>query len=131
MKDRNRVYVSGHLGRDPIRIDRNKPRVEFPLAINEDYFLPSGDKKEKTTWITIVAYDATADFCYDLGKGSWVDIEAKLEINKFERDGQEHQSTKLIAREVISPPECRRKRDVAIAKPTGAGYGISEDDIPS
>jgi single-strand DNA-binding protein len=104
MMDMNEVFISGRLGRDPERIEakNGRTRVEFPIANRRDYVASSGDKVESVTWLVIVSFDATADFCYEyLAKGAQVFVKGRLDIRRYPgRDGQEKQSIKIMAERV-------------------------------
>lgn len=93
--DLNQCQFIGRLGNDP-----------------ETKFLPSGDavtnisiacgwkgkNKEGTEWIRVVAFGKLAEIMGEyLRKGSQVYISGSMRTRSWERDGQKHYSTEIVA----------------------------------
>ncbi len=95
----NRVILVGRLGREPeTRYTSEGTAVcNFSLATDESYKDKSGEKQKKTEWHKLVAWGKLAEIVQQyLTKGSLVYIEGKLQTRKWEKDGQERQSTEIV-----------------------------------
>jgi single-strand DNA-binding protein len=79
---KNTVRLSGNLGQDPeVRyFDNGRAKAEFSIAVNERYTeKKSGEKKQHTEWINIVAWDGIAQVVEKLlRKGMKIRIDGKL-----------------------------------------------------
>lgn len=146
MSDLNCCQFIGRLGRDP-----------------ESRYIPSGDMvtsfslacgwKSKTgegvEWVNVVAFGKLAEICNQyLKKGSQVFIQGRMKTDKYEKDGQTHYSTKIIADKMQmlgSKPESiqepdnaqyshapgSQKQSPATSQSSGTGGFVDmEDDIP-
>lgn len=101
MASLNRVMLIGRLGKDPeIRYhQQGLAVVNFSLATSEQWTdKTSGDRQEKTEWHNIVVFGKQAETCEKyLSKGSQIYIEGKLQTSTYEKDGQTHYMTKVVA----------------------------------
>lgn len=73
----------------------------FSIATNSGY----GDKKQ-TDWHDITAFGKLAEVCSQyIEKGTMVYVEGRIQYSTYEKDGQRHKSTKIIASDVtlLSP----------------------------
>ena len=58
----------------------------------------TGEKKERTEWHRIVAWRRLGEICGEyLSKGRQVYIEGRLQTRQWEKDGQTHYTTEIIA----------------------------------
>jgi len=100
MANLNRFTGIGTLGRDPeVRYMPSGSAVtSFSIAINEKWKdKQSGEQKESTEWVNVTAFNRLAEICRDyLKKGSQVYIEGKLKTDKYQKDGVDVYSTKVI-----------------------------------
>ena len=100
----NKVIIIGNLGRDPeIRYSQQgKPIVNFSVATSEEWTdKNSGQKQEHTEWHRIVVFGKQAESCEKyLSKGRQVYVEGKLKTSTYEKDGQTHYSTDVVANTV-------------------------------
>ena len=83
----NKVMLIGNLGADPEC--RNTPNgalvANFRIACTETWKDQSGQKQERTEWVTIVAWKVTAEIAQRfLRKGSKVYVEGKLQTRMWE-----------------------------------------------
>lgn len=96
----NRVILVGNLGKD-VELRQTKggtPVANFSLATKEFSKDQSGQSVEKTEWHSIVVWGKTAENVNKyLSKGSKVLVEGKLATRQWEKDGQKHYSTEVIA----------------------------------
>ena len=100
----NKVILVGNLGNDPetrympsggavtnISIATSKSRKDRD----------SGEQKEKTEWHRVVFFNRLAEIAGEyLKKGSKVYVEGELRTNKYDKDGQTHYSTEIVANEM-------------------------------
>ena len=83
----NKVMIIGNLGSDPeIRATPNGAKVaNFRVACSESWKDQSGQKQERTEWVTVVAWRAQAEFAEKyLRKGSKLYVEGKLQTRSWE-----------------------------------------------
>ncbi len=97
----NKVMLIGRLGRDPeIRYSQQGLAVvNFSIATSEQWTdKTSGDRQEKTEWHRIVVFGKQAETCEKyLSKGSQIYIEGRLQTRNYEKDGQTHYTTEIVA----------------------------------
>lgn len=83
----NKVMVIGNLGSDPeIRATPNGAKVaNFRVACTESWKDQSGQKQERTEWVTCVAWKVQAEIAEKyLRKGSKLYVEGKLQTRTWE-----------------------------------------------
>ena len=83
----NKVQLIGNLGSDPeIRSTPNGAQVAtFRVACSETWKDQSGQRQERTEWVTCVAWRAQAEIAQKyLRKGSKVYVEGKLQTRTWE-----------------------------------------------
>jgi single-strand DNA-binding protein len=83
----NKVMLIGNLGADPeVRATPNGAQVaNFRVACTESWKDQSGQKQERTEWVTIVAWRQQAEIAAKyLRKGSKVYVEGKLQTRQWE-----------------------------------------------
>lgn len=98
----NKAQVIGHLGKDPEAkyLQDGKAVCNFSIATTERW-TKDGQKQEKTEWHNVSAFGKLAEICTQyLRKGSLVYVEGKLQTRKWEKDGQTHYSTSILANEM-------------------------------
>lgn len=100
----NKAIVLGNLGRDPeTRYTQGGSAVtSFSIATSEQWKdKQSGEQQERTEWHNITTFGRLAEVCGEyLKKGSKVYIEGKLHTSNYEKDGQKHYRTEIIASEM-------------------------------
>ena len=100
----NKVILVGNLGRDPET--RYMPSggavTNASLATSKQWRdRDSGENKERTEWHRIVFFNRLAEIAGEyLKKGSKVYIEGELRTRDWERDGQRHYTTEIVASEM-------------------------------
>lgn len=105
MPSLNHVMIIGHLGRDPeIRqMSNGKPVANFSVAASESWKdKVTGEKKERTEWFNVVAYDRLAEYIGQYTKkGALVYVEGSLQTRKWQdkTTGQDRHTVELIAKE--------------------------------
>lgn len=92
----NKWIGIGRLTKDPdVRYSAHtqKAVARFTLAIDDGY----GENK-KTNFISIIAFGKTAEACEKFtGKGLRCSVEGKISTGSYEKDGQKHYTTDVIA----------------------------------
>lgn len=97
----NKVIIVGNLGNEPETryLPDGNAVTNISVATSESWKdKNSGEKIEKTEWHRIVFFRRLAEIAGEyLKKGSKVYIEGKLRTRQYEKDGQKHYSTEIIA----------------------------------
>ncbi len=144
----NKVILIGNLGRDPETrfLPSGSAVANISVATTDTWKdKTSGEKKEATEWHRVVFFGRLAEIVGEyLKKGSQVYVEGRLQTRKYEKDGQDHYSTEIIAdtmkmlgsrsgmggseaREMREPPAAGESRPAK--KPVGQ-FQDMDDDIP-
>jgi single-strand DNA-binding protein len=140
----NKWIGIGNLGQDPdSKIMPNGDAVcNISIACSDSYKdKTTGEKKEVTEWVRIVFFRKLAEIAGQyLKKGSQVYIEGALKTRKWEKDGQTHYTTEVVADTMKMlggrKDEEQRGEDHAAspaskpAAPAPVGFADFEDDIP-
>ena len=105
MKGVNQATIIGTLGRDPeTKTFQNGGSItSFSVAVNESWNdKNTGEKKEHTEWLNIVANGKLAEICAQyLKKGSKVYICGKIKTRKWQdQQGVERYTTEIIGSEM-------------------------------
>ena len=138
--DLNKCMFIGRLGREPElkQMPNGKAVANFSIACGQTWKdKNSGDKKERTEWVNIVAFDRLGEICGQyLTKGSQVYIEGKFTTRKWQdKEGKDRYSTEIVAenmqmlggkRDGESAPAPR----AAPASTPKAADDVFDDDIP-
>lgn len=138
----NKVILIGNLGRDPeVRYMPNGQAVaNVTIATSESWKdKNTGEQQERTEWHRVVFFRRLAEIAGEyLKKGSKVYIEGRLQTDKYDKDGQTHYTTKIIADQMqmldskggsnnYSAPAQDMK---STGEPSMATAGDFDDDIP-
>jgi single-strand DNA-binding protein len=139
----NKVILVGRLGQKPEeRFTQSGTAVtNFSVATNEKWTDKAGQKQEHTEWHRVVAWDKLAKLCVQyLDKGREVYIEGKLATRQYEKDGQKHYATEIVASTVQflggAPQGAGAGAPAGAgpapggALPPGGAPSFTEDDIP-
>ena len=119
----NKCIFIGRLTDDPsVRYMPNgDPVANFSIAVNEKYKDKSGEQREKTEYIRVVAYRRTAEIIGQYTrKGSKLYVEGKLQTRKWsDKNGQDHYTTEIIAdqMQMLGSKEDRGQRERQSEKP--------------
>ena len=138
----NKVILFGNLTRDPElkALPSGMNVVNFSIATNRVFRDRDGRKREQTECHNIVVFGRQADTVAQyMKKGSSVFIEGRLQTRSWEKDGQKHYRTEVVADRVQFGPKGggSAKRGGETETETGGGSGIeypkediNPDDIP-
>lgn len=100
----NKVILVGNLGADPeLRYTpSNKPVANMRVATTEVYKDKGGQRQEKTEWHRITVWGDMAENCNKyLSKGRSVYVEGRLQTRSYDKEGQTHYATEVVAMKVV------------------------------
>src|SRR5690606_32134911 len=135
----NKCLFIGRLGADPdVRYMPNgKAVANFRIAVGSSWKdKQTGDKKEQTEWVSIVAFDKLGEICAEhLRKGSQVFIEGAMRTRKWaDKEGKDRYTTEIIAQSMQmlggKPQGERSPRQEREPERHGSDVGEFDDDIP-
>jgi single-strand DNA-binding protein len=118
----NKVIIVGNLGRDPEvgYMPSGKAVVKFSVATSETWKdKTTGEKKERTEWHRIIAYDKLGEICGEyLAKGRQVYVEGRLQTRSYDdKEGVKRYTTEIIATDV----QFLGGRESGAGRPGGGG----------
>ena len=97
----NKVILVGTVGKDPEMkyMPSGDAMANISVATNESWKdKNTGEKKEVTEWHRVVFFRQLADIVGKyLRKGQQVYIEGSLKTRSWEKDGQKHYATEIVA----------------------------------
>jgi single-strand DNA-binding protein len=139
----NKVIIVGNLGKDPevSYVPSGAAVAKFSVATSETWKdKNTGEKKERTEWHRIVAWDKLGEICGKyLSKGRQVYVEGKLQSRSYDdKEGVKRYVTEIIAQDVQFLGGNRDASDSgrsgggpAQHEPAGGhGPAAGDDDIP-
>jgi single-strand DNA-binding protein len=142
----NRVFLAGHLTRDPeLRFTpKQTPVVDLGLATNRVWTDQNGVKQEDTTFVDVTLWGRTAEIAEKyLRKGFPCFIEGRLQLDTWEdrQTGQKRSKLRVVAenlqlldsRESSAPPQPPQRASVPLQRPVGThepAPDVEPEDIP-
>lgn len=96
----NKCLIIGNLGRDPeMRYTASGAAVtQFSVAVNRNTRDENGEWKKETEWFRVVLFREQAERAAEwLRKGTKVFVEGRIQTRQYEKDGQTHYMTELVA----------------------------------
>src|ERR1700682_5091053 len=144
----NKVILLGNLTRDPEIRDTPKGSAvcDLGLAVNRQYTLESGEKREEVTYVDVVLWARLAEIAGEyLKKGRPVFIEGRLQLDTWDdkQSGQKRSKLRVIgetmqllgsrpsgaeAGEGERPPRSGAKGSAPPPKPAEAGAAAPDED---
>ncbi len=103
----NKVFLYGNLTRDPElkALPSGMNVASFSMATNRTFKDRDGKKQEQAEFHNVVVFGRTADTVAQyLKKGSGVFIEGRIQTRSWEKDGQKHYRTEIVAENVQFGP---------------------------
>jgi len=100
----NKVILVGNLGADPELkyTPSQRPLCNLRIATTEVFKDKGGQRQEKTEWHRVTVWGDTAENCNKyLAKGRSVYIEGRLQTRSYDKDGQKHYATDVVADKVV------------------------------
>ena len=100
----NKVILVGNLGRDPETryLPSGGAVTNVSLATSRSWKdRDSGEQREKTEWHRIVFFNRLGEIAGEyLKRGSKVYVEGELRTREWEKEGQKHFTTEIVANEM-------------------------------
>lgn len=100
MRSLNLCQFIGHIGRDPeIRYAKSGTAVaNFSIACNNSWKdKETGEEKEQTEWIKLVAFGKTAEIIGEhCKKGQQLYVSGAMRTRKYEKDGTDRYITEVV-----------------------------------
>ena len=129
----NKVILLGNVGRDPeVRyIDKNVAVASFSLATTERGFTTTNGTvvPDRTEWQNVVAWRSLAQLVENyVKKGAMLYIEGKLQTRNWEKDGQTHYRTEILAETIQLLDKKEKSNDVASS--SVLAESSEEEDLP-
>ena len=133
----NRVIIIGNIGQDPETkfLPSGEAVTNLSVATSESWKdKNSGERKDRVEWNRVVAFGKLAEIISELcHKGSKVYLSGSLRTRKWEKDGQTHYTTEIVAKEMqlLDRKEADERNQNPIKKPEAGGFDdLGEEDIP-
>ena len=134
----NKCLIIGNLGRDPeMRYTPSGTAVtQFSVAVNRNTRDEAGEWKKETEWFRVVLFREQAERAAEwLRKGTKVFIEGRIQTRQYEKDGQTHYMTELIAERFANLDPRQRDDeggdDIRAARPVGPGKAPAPAPVPA
>ena len=96
----NKAIILGHLGRDPELkyLQNGQPVCKLNIATSRKYTNKNNEPVEETEWHRVSVWGKQAEHCNNyLTKGRQVYVEGRLRTSSYDKDGQKHYTTEIIA----------------------------------
>ena len=131
----NKVILVGNLGRDPETryLPSGGAVTNVSLATSRSWKdRDSGEQREKTEWHRIVFFNRLGEIAGEyLKRGSKVYVEGELRTREWEKEGQKHFTTEIVANEMqmLDSKGGNTDFDANNNPPSGAPSSLSSTDI--
>jgi single-strand DNA-binding protein len=141
----NKVILVGHVGADP-EVKYTPSHVAIAnvrIATSSSWKdKQSGEREERTEWHRVVFFNRLAEIAGEyLKKGAQVYIEGSLRTRSYDKNGQTHYSTEIVANEMQMlggrggreggpAPAYGREHGGGGVSPRAAGGGAPEETAP-
>ena len=99
----NRVIIIGNVGQDPETryLPSGEAVTNLSVATSESWKAKDGTKQDRTEWHKVVAFGRLAEIISEYArKGSKIYMSGSLRTRKWEKDGQTHYTTEIVAKEM-------------------------------
>ena len=96
----NKALILGHLGRDPeLRyLQSGQPVCKLNIATSRRDTNTNNEAVEETEWHRVSVWGKQAEHCNNyLTKGRQVYVEGRLRTSSYDKDGQKHYTTEIVA----------------------------------
>lgn len=93
----NKIMLTGRMAKDPeVRYtDSGKVVATFSVAVDRPF--SNEDGKREADFIPCVIWGKSAEFIgNNFKKGKWIELEGRLQIRSYEKDGQKRYVTEVI-----------------------------------
>ena len=120
----NKVIVLGNLGADPeLRMNPGGNAVlKLRVATNESWVDKENKKQERVEWHRVTVFGKRAEgLAKFVRKGMKVFVQGRNQTSTYDKDGQKHYSTEIIAEQVLVTGTPRSADAQTDAGAAGAG----------
>jgi single-strand DNA-binding protein len=100
----NKVILVGNLGADPELkyTPSNRALCNLRIATTDVFKDKGGQRQERTEWHRVTVWGESAENCNKyLAKGRSVYVEGRLQTRSYDKDGQKHYATDVVADRVV------------------------------
>jgi single-strand DNA-binding protein len=100
----NKVILVGNLGADPELkyTPTNRALCNLRIATTDVFKDKGGQRQERTEWHRVTVWGEPAENCSKyLAKGRSVYVEGRLQTRSYDKDGQKHYATDVVADRVV------------------------------
>jgi single-strand DNA-binding protein len=100
----NKVILIGNLGADPELkyTPTSRALCNLRIATTDVFKDKGGQRQEKTEWHRVTVWGDQAENCSKyLSKGRSVYVEGRLQTRSYDKDGQKHYATDVVAERVV------------------------------
>lgn len=129
----NSVSIMGNLTRDVQLRETNggKAVASFSVAVNRTYTTQSGEQKELTDFVNVVAWGALAEAAADqLAKGTRVYVEGRYSTRSYETSSGDKRYVTEVTANVIALPLGTHEKRSSGGSSGFARFGQPNEDIP-
>jgi single-strand DNA-binding protein len=125
----NKVIIVGNLGRDPETrfMPSGGAVTNVSVATSKSWRdRESGEQKERTEWHRVVFFNRLAEIAGEyLKRGSKIYLEGELRTREWEREGQKHYTTEIVANEMQMLDSKGSMEGGGMPPTTGPGTGAT------
>jgi len=100
----NKVILIGNLGADPELkyTPSSRALCNLRIATTDVFKDKGGQRQERTEWHRVTVWGDQAENCSKyLSKGRSVYVEGRLQTRSYDKDGQKHYATDVVAERVV------------------------------
>ena len=135
----NKAFILGRVGKDPqVSHINDTKKVSFSMATTDRCYTKQDGKviPDRTEWHNIVAWRGLAEVCEKyVHKGDMLYIEGKIQTRSWEKDGQTHYITEIVAEGVELFPKSQQTSNpnstpTGTIEPTMQPLSKLDDDQP-
>ncbi len=134
MPNLNRVFLMGHITRDPALsyLPSQTAAVEFGLAINRKFKKQDGSQGEEICFVDLQMFGKRAETIQKyFKKGDPIFIEGRLKFESWEKDGKKHSKLRVMVENFEFIGGKKTENTEPYPKDNGlSNEPIPEDDIP-
>ena len=125
----NKVIILGNVGRIEVKQTQSGSQVvNLSLATSYKTKDANGQPTEVTEWHNCVFFGKVADIAAQyVTKGTKLYVEGSLKTEKYEKDGIDRYTTKIIVRDMQL---LGSKQDGAPSQPSPNAYSAPQNDLP-
>ena len=124
--DLNLCQFIGRLGQDPktTYMPNGNAVANISIAVGEQWRDKAGEKQERVTWVNVVAFGKLAEIMAQYtSRGSRIYLSGSLRTRKWEKDGQTHYTTEIVAKEM----QLLDRKEGGAEKPAEVGFSDMDD----